>query len=90
MKQKEENAMDKLTFERQMIAGVAFLLLMQVCAYVFRRGIFINIGWVMYGLAFILHPVCPQKSAGVKNARLWVRIGGLVCLLVGALTRFAM
>lgn len=82
--------MDKLTFERQMIIGVGFLLLMHICASLFHRGFFINIGWIAYGLAFILHPVYPQKSAGVKNVRLWVKIGGLVCLLGGVLTRFAM
>ncbi len=82
--------MGKITFEKQIIFGVVFLLLMHICASLFHRGFFINIGWIAYGLAFILHPVYPQKSAGVKNVGLWVRIGGLVCLLVGVLTRFAM
>lgn len=82
--------MKNLTFERQIILGLVFLLLMHVCASLSSRGFFINIGWIVYGLAFIVHPVYPQKSAGVKNIVLRVRLAGLICLLVGALTRFGM
>lgn len=80
--------MKKLTFEKQIIVGVAFLLLMHICASIFKRGFFINIGWVAYGLAFILHPVYPEKGAGIRHIRLWMRAAGLFCLLVGLLIRF--
>lgn len=80
--------MKKLTFDKQIIIGLAILLMAHICSWIFKQGIFINAAWVLYGLAFIIHPVYPEKSKDVKNIQLWVRLAGVLCVLVGFITRF--
>lgn len=80
--------MKKITFEKQMIIGIVFLFLMHICSSIFKNSIFVNIGWVAYGLLFIINPVCPEKSKGVKNIHLWIRLAGVLCIIAGIMTRF--
>ena len=81
--------MERLTFGRQMGLGLLFLLLMFLCGTVFRRGIFVNIAWIVYGLAFVLHPVAPTRAAGIRHITRWVRLAGGLVMLLGVLTRFS-
>ncbi|MDO4361967.1 MAG: oxidoreductase membrane subunit [Eubacteriales bacterium] len=80
--------MKKLTFDKQIIIGLAVLLIAYIGSWIFKQGIFVNAAWVLYGLAFIIHPVYPEKSKDVKNIQLWVRLAGVLCVLVGIITRF--
>jgi hypothetical protein len=51
--------------------------------------LFANIAWVLYGLILILNPVYPEKySNDEKRAKLGSRIAGIICILVGILTRY--
>lgn len=77
-----------ITYRQQLRGGIILLLLMHICSTLFHNGIFVNIAWVLYGLSFILHPVCPERAKEVKNIRLWVRFGGLLCVIIGLITRF--
>ena len=69
----EVMSMKKLTYEKQLFIGVVFLFIMFICSAVFNNGIFSNIGWVVDGLLFVINPVCPEKSEGVKHIHLWIR-----------------
>ncbi len=80
--------MKKLSFEKQVSLGVLFLLAMFILSVIFKQGIFSNIAWIVYGLAFLINPVYPQQAAHSKHTKTWARIGGALCLLVGVLTRF--
>ena len=80
--------MKKLTFDKQIIIGLAVLLIAYIGSWIFKQGIFVNAAWVLYGLAFIIHPVYPEISKDVKNIQLWVRLAGVLCVLVGIITRF--
>lgn len=80
--------MKKLTFDKQILIGLAILLMAHICSWIFKQGIFVNAAWVLYGLAFIIHPVCPERAKDVKNIQLWVRLAGVLCVLVGLITRF--
>ena len=79
--------MKKISFDKQIVLGLAFLALMHICSWVFKQGIFINIAWVVYGLSFIIHPVVPDQAKGTKNIQLWVRLAGLLCVVIGVITR---
>ena len=59
--------MKKLTFDKQIIIGLAVLLIAYIGSWIFKQGIFVNAAWVLYGLAFIIHPVYPEKSKRRKK-----------------------
>lgn len=84
----EELPMNRISFKKQMIIGLVFLFLMHICSTVFKNGIFVNIAWIAYGLLFVINPVCPEKSKEVKNIRLWIRLAGVLCIILGIMTRF--
>lgn len=85
--------MSCLTFKRQwwLTAGVA--LLGHVCSSLFKQGVFSNIAWVLAGLLFVIHPVCPETwkwKYGDDERRMKrdFRIGGAVVIILGLMTRF--
>ena len=81
--------MKKLSFDKQILLGLAFLALMHICSWVFKQGIFINVGGMVYGLLFIIHPVVPDRAKGIKNIQIWIRLAGLLCVVIGVITKNA-
>ena len=53
--------MGKLTFKRQIIGGIILIIAGNILAFVFHKGIFSNIVWIIYGLLFIINPVYPEQ-----------------------------
>lgn len=83
--------MKKLTFDKLIAVGIVLIVLANALAFLFHLGILVNLAWIVYGALAFLHPVCParwQNSTREKNALLGVKIGGIVCIAVGLLTRF--
>ena len=85
--------MQKLSFRRQFYIGLAVVIVGFILSTVSKCGIFSNIGWVIDGLLFVIHPVCPEtwkwKYAGdEKRVKRDFRIAGAVVILVGLITRF--
>lgn len=76
-----------LTFQRQIILGIVFIIVGNLLAFTFHKGIFSNIMWILYGLLFILNPVYPERS-DCKKGKKGARIAGVICIAVGLLTRF--
>ena len=83
--------MEKLTFKRQLFLGIVLIIAGNILAFIFRKGIFSNIAWILYGLLFIINPVYPERyrDNGGK-AKIAVRIAGIVCIIVGLITRFTL
>ena len=52
--------MNKLTFKQQFFPGLAVEVVCFILAAIFKKGIISNIGWIFYGLLFVIHPVCPE------------------------------
>ena len=73
--------MKKLTFKKQIIIGLLFYLLMLICSTVFYNGIFSSVGLIVYGLLFVINPVCPEKTESVKNIHLWMRLAGIIVVI---------
>lgn len=85
--------MEKLSFKQQFCAGLAIEIVCFMLATIFKLGIISNIGWIIYGLLFVIHPVCPEawkwKYAGdEKRMKRNFRIAGCVVILFGLLTKF--
>ena len=85
------DAMEKLTFRKQIIFGLILFIAANVLAFIFHNGIFSNFAWVIYGLLFIVNPVYPEQYCGEKKkAELGARIAGVLCVAVGLMTRFVL
>ena len=81
--------MEKLTFKRQLFFGIVLIIAGNILAFTFRKGIFSNIAWILYGLLFIINPVYPEKYRYNEiKAKIGARVAGIVCIIVGLITRF--
>ncbi|MDD5860035.1 MAG: oxidoreductase membrane subunit [Eubacteriales bacterium] len=81
--------MKRVTFKQQIFAGIILIVAGNVLALISHKGLFVNIAWLLYGLVLIFHPVYPEKYRDdEKRAKLASRISGVVCVLVGVLTRY--
>jgi len=82
--------MKKLTFKTQFRICMGILILSFVLAHITKQGVFTNIAWIIYGLLFIINPVWPEMwdHADHKKMRLGCRIGGVLVIVVGLITRF--
>lgn len=82
--------MKKLTFKTQFRICMGILILSFVLAHITKQGVFTNIAWIIYGLFFIINPVWPEmwNHADHNKMRLGCRIGGVLVIVVGLITRF--
>ena len=79
----------KITFKQQIFIGIILIIVGNVLALFLHKGLFANIAWVLYGLILIVNPVYPERySNDVKKAKLGSRIAGIICILVGILTKY--
>lgn len=82
--------MKKLSFKVQIWLGMGIFILCLVLAAVTNTPLFRNIGWMLYGLLFIVNPVPPENVHGEeKTVKLIVRIAGIIAVAWGLLTRFS-
>lgn len=82
--------MKKISFKQQIVFGIFLLLVSFFLGQLFKNGIFHNIAWVIYGIAFVVNPVWPQSwnYADPDKMKQGARIAGVICIFVGILTRF--
>jgi len=77
----------KLNYKAQMIISVVIVLLANILSTVFKHWIYRSIGFVICGLLWIVHPVLMNGAEVSKRTLLWVRIAGIVLILIGVFTR---
>jgi len=79
--------MKKLTYGNQITLGIIQLLVCHVLAHLLGRGWIINLGWIIYGLLFVVHPVCPKNAEWHPHVKKWVRVAGGIIILFGLMLR---
>ena len=79
--------MKMLTFKRQIIFGILLIIIGNTLAFALHNGIFSNIAWILYGLLFLFNPVYPEHF-DCKKGKLGARIAGILCIVIGLITRF--
>ena len=82
--------MDRLTFRGQLLLGLGVLMACALAAGLLRRPALLNLGGALYGLLFLLHPVCPAWAQGNPAVRRRVRLAGGAVALLSAVTRFGL
>ena len=79
--------MEKLTFKNQLILGVAILLAGFASASAKKIPACDNVGCIMYGFLFVIHPVWPERARNPRMA-LYMHLTGVVIILLGLIGRF--
>ena len=79
--------MKVLTFKKQIAFGIVLVILAGVLTSVCHNGIFFNVAWVIYGLLFLVNPVYPEHFHEGKG-KLGARIAGMICVIIGLITKF--
>lgn len=77
----------KMTYKTQLIATVVIVILANGVADVFNHWSYRSIGFIMCGLLWIIHPVLPNSAEVSKRTLLWVRIAGVILILIGIFSR---
>lgn len=80
--------MSKITFQQQLCLGIAIVFLGLLLSTMLQRGVFSNIGAVLYGALFVIHPVHPVRCQDIPRMRSYIRLAGALVMALGALTRF--
>ena len=83
--------MKKPTFQQQMIGGVILMIVCFMIGDAIGSSIVLSLGWVLYGLAFLINPVLPKawEFLDQEKMKLWLRVAGGACVLFGLMTAFA-
>ncbi len=79
--------MAKLTFKTQVIVGLCLFAAMVITAHITKIEYLFNVGWILYGLLFLIHPVFPQNAAAGKHGKLYMRIVGAIVVILGFMIR---
>ena len=79
--------MKKLTYGKQMVLGIAFLTLGHILSWVTEWRFFENLGWISYGLLFLIHPVWGAGAVNTPHIKTYVRLAGAAVLLMGCFLR---
>ena len=77
----------KWTYKAQMIISVIIIILGNVLTDIFNFWIYRNIGFAICGLLWIVHPVLPIGAEVSKKTLAWVRLAGVILVLIGIFTR---
>ena len=77
-----------LTFNRQITIGIICMFLGFIISGVTDVKWFSNIGACLFGLFFVLNPVEPENYKGYSNLKIWIRMTGILIMVLGAITHF--
>lgn len=77
----------RFSFQAQLLCGVVMAIAGCTLAFAFHRSIVLNIAWILYGLMWLIHPVCP-KGFDQRRGRQLARIAGVICIAVGLIVKF--
>ena len=77
----------KLTYKVQTIVSVIIIILANIITEIFDFWIYRSIGFAICELLWIVHPVLPIGAEVSKKTLGWVRLAGVILVLIGVFTR---
>ena len=79
--------MMKLDYKKQITLSCAMMIVFDVLNTIFKNWIFTSIGFCVCGLLWVIHPVMMNHATPSKWGLLIVRLGGVLLIIIGILTR---
>ena len=79
--------MKKLTYGKQIALGVALMTLGHLLSWLTDWRFFENLGWIAYGMLFLIHPVWGAGAANTPRIKTYVRLAGAAIVLMGCVLR---
>ena len=79
--------MKELTYSSQLTISFFIVILGCILSDIFDSWLYHSIAYVICGLLFIVHPVVPKHLEGMDKAVFWVRVAGILLILIGIFTR---
>lgn len=76
-----------LTCQRQLILGIILMALGNILSAVTEIWFLENMGWILFGLLFLFHPVWSENVDNNPRVKTYVRIAGAVVVLIGCCLR---
>ena len=77
----------KLTYRKQVALEVIIIILANILTDVFAFWLYRSIGFGICGLLWIVHPVAPEHMETNKRTLFWIRMTGVILILIGIFTR---
>lgn len=77
----------KLSYKIQMFLAILLILAGNVMSDAWGSWIYRSAAWVACGLLFVLNPVLPDNMEPTEQAIRWTRIGGVIIILIGLVSR---
>ena len=77
----------KLTYKMQTIVSVVIIIVANIITEMYDFWIYRSIGFAICGIFWIVHPVLPSGAEVSKRTLSWVRIAGVILVLIGVFTR---
>lgn len=77
----------KLNYKIQIFISIVVIILANIITEMFDFWIYRSLGFCICGLMWIIHPVLPNGAEVSKRTLLWVRIAGIILILIGIFTR---
>ena len=77
----------KWHFRTQVILSVVIIIVFNILSTVCQHWIYRNIGFVLCGLMYLIHPVVPETVLASRQMLWAIRIAGVILILIGLFTR---
>ena len=77
-----------MSFRKQILIGIIIMCLGFTLSIISNINWFSNLGVCILGLMFVINPVEPEKYKDYPNLTRWIRITGIIIIVIGAITRF--
>lgn len=77
----------KLTYKVQIFISLVIILVANLISSILKHWIYRSGGFIICGLLWLIHPVLPNDAKLTKRTLLWVRIAGIINILIGVFTR---
>lgn len=77
----------KFTYWLQIIISCIIILRTNVASTVLQHWAYRSFGFVICGMLWLIHPVLPKSAESSKRTLLWVRLAGIILILIGIFSR---
>lgn len=79
--------MKYLTYQNQLFLGVIGIGVGHLLSWLTEFSFFLNLGWIICGMLFVIHPVWNERADENPHIKRYVRLAGIIVMLMGLMLR---